>query len=203
MHLILEMNFSLNELILLSSVIPFVVLLFNLKHDISFWFKLLLLTRFLSDILCFYFKHTYGNVFPIFHFAVFLETIFSMYLLYKYNNLNKKVVNFFVACFIIVSIIEMYIGIWENNYLSTLTASLILTIFTFFAILNFDFLNKSQLSIVISLFLFNLSTAVYVAFENKIRSDEYFFNSLQPFILALILLLNISFTFSIWLKKNI
>lgn len=197
------MNYSLYEVILLSSSIPFVVLLLNLKRNISVWFKLLLISRFISDILCYYFKHTYGNVFPIFHFAVFFETIFSMYLLHKYNNVNKKVINFFVSCFIVISIIEMYMGIWENNYLSTMISSFILAIFTFLAILNFDFLNKSQLSIVISLFLFNLSTAVYVAFENKIRLDEYLFNSLQPFILALILFLNISFTFSIWLKKNI
>ena len=203
MPLIHEMNISLNEVILLSSSIPFVILLFNMKGEISIWFKLLLISRFLSDILCFYFKHTYGNVFPIFHFSIFFETIFSLYLIHNYTKVNKKIMIFFVVNFIIVSFFEMCFGIWENNYYSSLLASGILTLFTFVAILNFDFLNKSQLLIVISLFLFNLSTAVYVGFENKIRSDEYLFNSLQPFVLTLILLLNFSFSLSLWFKKNI
>lgn len=197
------MNVSLSEVILFSSFVPIFFLVFNLKCKISLWFKLLLLSRFLSDILCYYFKHNIGNVYPVFHFSVFFETIFSLILISQYTNLKVKLTNIFVVGFSLITLLELFNGIWENNYYSTLFASCLLTIYTFIAVLNFDFLNKSQLSIVISLFLFNLSTAVYVGFENKIRLDEYLFNSLQPFILGLILMLNLSFSCAIWLKKNI
>lgn len=192
----------LTDIILFTSVIPFVFLVRKINIKVSKWFKFLIIVRFLSDVFCYYFKVKFDNVYPIFHISVLLETICYFNFFKEYFLFKNKILLFSILVFLIISITESYLNLWDNNYWSTLYSSVMISTFSFVFLLRNEFSIKGDLVIIIPTFIFSLTMAIYVVFENIIRNNYKLFDSIQPLILLFILFLNLSFTYSLWLKRK-
>jgi hypothetical protein len=104
--------------------------------------------------------------------------------------------------FMTVVCIDVGEGMWLNNYWSTLFSTLLIPLFSLRFLLVPVEPSKDQVSILIPIFIFHTSMFTYTLFENIIRENTQLFNSLQPFILVLILLYNLSLAYFIWKNRT-
>jgi hypothetical protein len=121
---------NLSDIILFSSVIPFVLLLANWRMKVSPWLRYLIVLRFLSDVFCFVFRHEFHSVFPVFHVSVFLETLCYLFYFRELSGSKNKQYLLVILMFMVVVGIDMGEGLWLKNYCSTLFKTLHIPIFT-------------------------------------------------------------------------
>ncbi len=191
---------NLSDIILFSSVIPFVLLLANWRMKVSTWLRYLIVLRFLSDVFCFVFRHEFHSVFPVFHVSVFLETLCYLFYFRELSGYKNKQYLLILLMFTAVTCLEMGEGMWLNNYWSTLFSTLLITLFSLRLILVSVESKKDQFAVLIPIFIFHTSMFTYTLFENIIRENAHLFRFLQPIILILILFYNLSF--SLFIFKN-
>lgn len=167
---------------------------------VNTWLRYLLVFRFLSDVFCFVFKYEFHSVFPVFHVSVFLETLCYLYYFRELTPVKNRRYLIVVLMFTAIVIVEMWQGIWMNNYWSTLFSTLLITLFSLRLILVSVESKKDQFAVLIPIFIFHTSMFTYTLFENIIRENAHLFRFLQPIILILILFYNLSF--SLFIFKN-
>jgi hypothetical protein len=169
---------------------------------VSPWLRYLIVLRFLSDVFCFVFRHEFHSVFPVFHVSVFLETLCYLFYFRELSGSKNKQYLLVILMFMVVVGIDMGEGLWLNNYWSTLFSTLLIPLFSLRFLLVPVEPSKDQVSILIPMFIFHTSMFTYTLFENIIRENTQLFNSLQPFILVLILLYNLSLAYFIWKNRK-
>jgi hypothetical protein len=140
-----------------------------------------------------YFKIEFGNVFPVFHVSVLLETVCIILLFLDSLQLSKILGSFLLLVVFCFALIEMNLGIWRNNYWTTLFAYGIVILLSVAALLKGGGTDKKYSLIFFALLIFHASNFIYVLFEDVIRDNALLFSSLQPLIIGLIVFLNIAF----------
>lgn len=187
------MSAIFQNILLCSSIFPALILAFRWQCALSSWFKALVVVRCVADLSCLYFKIEFGNVFPVFHVSVLLETVCIILLFLDSLQLSKILGSFLLLVVFCFALIEMNLGIWRNNYWTTLFAYGIVILLSVAALLKGGGTNKKYSLIFFALLIFHASNFIYVLFEDVIRDNALLFSSLQPLIIGLIVFLNIAF----------
>lgn len=181
------------DILLLTSLIPAIILVFRWHYALSNWFKALVMVRCAADLCCLYFKIEFGNVYPVFHVSVLLEAA-CIILLFK-ESLRMRQLPVYILLMVLscIALAEMYAGIWQNNYWTTLFSYAAVVLLSISALLKGGLLAKKYRIIFFALLVFYASNFIYVLFEEVIRNNALLFKSLQPLILSLIVFLNLAF----------
>lgn len=187
------MSAIFQNILLCSSIFPALILAFRWQCALSSWFKVLVVVRCVADLSCLYFKIEFGNVFPVFHVSVLLETVCIILLFKDSLQLSKILGSFLLLVVFCFALIEMNLGIWRNNYWTTLIAYGIVILLSVAALLKGGGTDKKYSLIFFALLIFHASNFIYVLFEDVIRDNALLFSSLQPLIIGLIVFLNIAF----------
>jgi len=187
------MSAIFQNILLCSSIFPALILAFRWQCALSSWFKALVVVRCVADLSCLYFKIEFGNVFPVFHVSVLLETVCIILLFLDSLQLSKILGSFLLLVVFCFALIEMNLGIWRNNYWTTLFAYGIVILLSVAALLKGGGTDKKYSLIFFALLIFHASNFIYVLFEDVIRDNALLFSSLQPLIIGLIVFLNIAF----------
>lgn len=190
------------DILLLTSIIPAIILVFRWHDALSSWFKALIMVRCAADLCCLYFKIEFGNVFPIFHVSVLLETACIMLLFKESLRMRKLPVIVLLIVLFCIALAEMYAGFWQNNYWTTLFSYAAVVLLSISALLKGGLLDKNYRLIFFALLVFYASNFIYVLFEEVIRNNTLLFKSLQPLILSLIVFLNLAFGVAFFQKRT-
>ena len=196
-----SMSAIFQNILLCSSIFPALILAFRWQCSLSSWFKTLVIVRCVADLSCLYFKIEFGNVFPVFHVSVLLETACIIFLFKESLQFSKFLGSLLLIVLICFAITEMNLGIWRNNYWTTLIAYAIVVLLSVAALLKGGAIDKKYSLIFFALLVFHASNFIYVLFEDVIRDNALLFSSLQPLIIGLIVFLNLAFCMA-FLKES-
>lgn len=194
-------NYWIFIFVLFSSIYPLIAILktrgvFAIKSIVG----LLIVFRFLTDFFCFYFETFLKNSNPLFHFTLPINFLLTFLVFSKEISLKKSQIPIYLIV-IIASIID-----FKNNtimgpisIISSVTYFLI-SIIGSYVIYNVE-INNSIKYVIFPLTAYYALLFFYSLFEVQIGNSKELYNTFFIIIASATLLLNITLTRGLWLKK--
>ncbi len=188
----------------LSSSLPVVFFILFRRKILFDTYQLKLLVfvvyKLITDILGLIFETYFPSAYPVFHFTVLCDFIFYSEIFAEVSQLKNKYLRLIQLGILLIAIFEgLIIGtIWENNWITTISSYSVISIMYFLLLANTNSsMSKSKLGFTITVFVYFSIMMVYFVFEEIIRKDFSVFIFLEPFILTLYVLFNLSLSYII------
>jgi hypothetical protein len=196
-------NFWIYNFVLCSSVIPFITFFLikrkKVKLDVFFFF---ILFRLITDISCLIMENFIGNSNPVFHFTIPINLLIIMFLFNQEIKLSNNLSLLFMIIGIIVFFLDLFVtsSIKEVNQFSVLYSYTIISIFGWIYLYKCQFTNVSK-HFLVPISIYYTTLIFHALFEVEIVKSERIYDIIFLLFASLTLLLNLSFTRAIWLRK--
>lgn len=190
-----------------SSLIPLLYTVTTKKnYPVKSYFKSfqkLLIIRFLSDLFGVVLLVIYKNSIPVFHISVILETILYLNIIsFYFSNVTIRIIQT-LTIFLGVTELLFFNGIWENNWFTTITSYLGISIMYFEVVnRNVQKLDRPDLFLISVVLIYHLIMLIYSITEDLLRDNTELFQIVLPIILFVFLMYNLCLTKFIWLLKR-
>jgi hypothetical protein len=192
-----------------SSIVPVLFFIFLRKNILfdNYQRKIFVYTlyRFITDLVGIGFENYFPSAYPIFHFTVFFDFIFFTEISASFAIFKLVHIRLIQFAILILALLEGLIfgSIWENNWITTIVSYTLIS-FIYFMLLSKvrGNLEKYKIGFLFTVFTYYSIMLIYFVFEDIIRSDFSIFIFLEPFILALYLLFNLSLSYTTWISQK-
>jgi hypothetical protein len=165
----------------------------------------------LTVTISYIFTLKYQNSYPVFHFSVPASSILIIRYFQVLNNKRNNLIYFSYLLIVIAFIFDLALnGVWQNNFITTLTSNILFTIFSYRRLVlilkrNFE-INmisiEAEFYILFALLILNATSFFFSILETEIRDDKGdFFGFSISFLLLINILFNIFLSIGIW-KQN-
>ena len=196
-------SYWIYNIVLCSSAIPFITFFVTkrkkVKLDIFFFF---ILFRLITDISCLIMENIVGNSNPVFHFTIPINLLLIMFLFNQDIKLSKKLSLLLKLIGIILFSLDLFVtaSINEVNQSSVLYSYTIISILGWVYLYKCQFKNESK-HFLIPISIYYTTLIFHALFEIEIENSETIYEFVFLLFAGLTLLLNLSFTRAIWLRK--
>lgn len=185
--------------VLFSSCLP---LIFIFKKSIKIFefytsnklLVLLLLSRFISDILFFVFGKVYGNSMPVFYFSILFEFIILVNILDGILSIKFKKITLFIGVLSFIADLSITHDLFSDNLYSTIVTFCIIIGITGKMIISNAISSQMEL-FVNSIFLYYIVALTYTFFQKFNFTTEIIYDFAFYFFALATLLFNISLTY--------
>lgn len=189
----------------LSGIIPAIISLKYWKRmmDSKFnkWYLSFILYRFLEPIITIILEEYLGSSYPAFHLTVVLDGLFYIALARSLSSIPTRYLQLMQVGIVGIAAMEIWMtqSLFINNWYATVFTYLIVIIIYFSLFFKSEApLIYSQKVFVIAVFSYYTALYCYFIFENMIRSNLNLFVYLQPMVLTLTFIFNLTITYTIF-----
>lgn len=189
----------------LSGIIPAIISLKYWKRmmDSKFnkWYLSFILYRFLEPIITIILEEYLGSSYPAFHLTVVLDGLFYIALARSLSSIPTRYLQLMQVGIVGIAAMEIWMtqSLFINNWYATVFTYLIVIIIYFSLFFKSEApLISSQKVFVIAVFSYYTALYCYFIFENMIRSNLNLFVYLQPMVLTLTFIFNLTITYTIF-----
>jgi hypothetical protein len=165
------------------------------------WYLSFILYRFLEPITKIILEEYLGSSYPAFHLTVVLDGLFYIALARSLSSIPTRYLQLMQVGIVGIAAMEIWMtqSLFINNWYATVFTYLIVIIIYFSLFFKSEApLISSQKVFVIAVFSYYTALYCYFIFENMIRSNLNLFVYLQPMVLTLTFIFNLTITYTIF-----
>jgi hypothetical protein len=172
-----------------------------LKKSIIAWIA----TRFIGDVLTITLKELFNqNVYPIFHSAILLEAFLMILYFLSMKKTFSKNTYFLFLIPIVAFIFDLFFfgGLFQDPRLGYIFYYFLSCILLFVLLKDSKIVDRLNVLVIKSLFLFHVIQFVYCLFDSDIRASTELMFLIYPIFFLSVISFNVIFTSFLWLTRK-
>lgn len=172
-----------------------------LKKSIIAWFAI----RFFGDVLSIILNELFNqNVYPIFHSAILLEAFLMILYFLSMKKTASKSAYFLFLIPIVAFIFDLFFfgGLFQDPRLGYIFYYFLSCILLFVLLKDSKIVDRLNVLVIKSLFLFHAIQFVYCLFDSDIRASTELMFLIYPMFFLSIISFNVFFTSFLWLTRK-
>jgi hypothetical protein len=172
-----------------------------LKKSIIAWIA----TRFIGDVLTITLKELFNqNVYPIFHSAILLEAFLMILYFLSMKKTFSKNTYFLFLIPIVAFIFDLFFfgGLFHDPRLGYIFYYFLSCILLFVLLKDSKIVDRLNVLVIKSLFLFHAIQFVYCLFDSEIRASTELMFLIYPIFFLSVISFNVFFTSFLWLTRK-
>jgi hypothetical protein len=166
------------------------------------WFT----TRVLADTMSFILCENDLNVYPIFHVSICIEFTLMMLYFVKIKKWNQHPLRWIlVGIPLVIFLVEILLvnSIFSVNQLSVVSYFMVVALLFLSLIVHPSKLDKKQVMIVWSFFLYHSFFFVYAIFQTELRINSNLMTFIYPFFWTATVVFNLFFAYYFWTFRKL